>query len=304
MATPTVDKIKYVFFGSPRFASIIIERLINAGHAPKAVVCNPDRPAGRKKIITPPPVKSLILEHKIWSAIKILQPETLFPFPFPLSSLKADFAIVASYSKIIPKEILDIFPLGAIGVHPSLLPKYRGATPIQTAILNGDKETGATLYMMDEKLDHGPILKNVKCKMAEGETYESLHNKLAELGAELLIETLPKFIKGEIKSIAQNESEATFTKKFSAQDAFLNFDDLDKAQHCGGLIAKEIDRKIRALNPEPGTFTLRPSSAKLQTGEQVQGESKRVKILKAVLCDDGRLVLKKIQIEGKKPVEI
>ncbi len=283
--------MSYIFFGSPRFAAIILEKLINAGFLPKAVVCNPDRPVGRKKIITPPPVKSLILEHETWSAIKILQPEKLDSrFMLHVSSFMPDVFVVASYSKILPKEILDIPRLGTIGVHPSLLPKYRGASPIQNAILNGDEETGVTLYLVDEKLDHGPILKNVKCEMAKGETYESLHDKLAELGADLLIETLPKFIKGGTKPIAQNESEATYTKKFITEDAFIDMNDLEKAQHCGGLIAKEVDRKVRALNPEPGTWTKK--------------DGKRVKILETSFCADGHLVLKKIQIEGKKPVEI
>lgn len=271
--------MNYIFFGSPKFAAIILEKLISAGFLPKAVVCNPDRPVGRKKIITPPPVKLLAQQYNI----PVYQPEFL-------SNSKFDFFIVASYSKILPKEILAIPRLGTIGVHPSLLPKYRGASPIQSTILNGDDKTGVTLYLVDEKLDHGPILENVECEMAKGETYESLHNKLAGLGANLLIETLPKFIRGEIKPIAQNENDATYTKKFTTEDAFIDMNNLEKAQHCGGLIAKEIDKKVRALNPEPGTWTKK--------------DAKRVKILETSLCADGHLVLKKIQIEGKKPVEL
>ncbi len=278
--------MKYVFFGSPEFAAIILKKLIDSGMPPAAVVCNPDRPVGRKKIITPPPVKQRIMnyESSIRDKIKVLQPEKLdknFLDSLFIIHDSFDLFVVAAYSKIFPKEVIEIPRLGTIGVHPSLLPKHRGPTPIQTAILNGDAETGVSLFLVDEKVDHGPILSNVKCQMSNDETYESLHNKLAELGGDLLIKTLPKFAAGEIEPKPQNETEATCTKKFTSPDVFL---DLKKDNPV------LIERKVRALNPEPGVFTL----------SQSKGGLKRVKILEAELVD-GKLKLKKIQEAGGKP---
>src|SRR6266481_8138985 len=149
--------MKYVFFGTPEFAAIVLDELIAAGFLPDAIICNPDRPAGRKKVITPPPVKKLIAERGLESQTKILQPEKPTPELFKEFD-DIDFFVVAAYAKIIPQSILDIPRLGAIGVHPSLLPKYRGSSPIQSAILAGEMETGVTLYMLDHKMDHGPML--------------------------------------------------------------------------------------------------------------------------------------------------
>ncbi|MDP2598520.1 MAG: methionyl-tRNA formyltransferase, partial [Candidatus Liptonbacteria bacterium] len=156
-----IHNSKYVFFGTPEFAAIVLDKLISAGFPPSAVVCNPDRPVGRKKIITPPATKSQIMVRgsRFMDEIKILQPEKLDSgFEHQISNIKPEFGIVAAYAKIIPKNIIELFPKGVIGVHPSLLPKYRGASPIQSAILDGEKEAGVTLYLLDEKMDHGPIL--------------------------------------------------------------------------------------------------------------------------------------------------
>jgi len=278
--------MKYLFFGTPEFAAIILEKLINAGFIPSAVVCNPDKPTGRKKIITPPLTKLLAIKYNI----PVLQPEVLSIFNFQFSISNFDFFIVASYAKILPKEILEIPRFGTIGVHPSLLPKYRGPSPIQAAILNEEQETGVTLFLLDEKVDHGPVLENRKQKIENSDNYKTLHNKLAKLGGDLLIETIPKFLREEIKSQPQDESQATYTKKFSAEDGFVGFKDLEKAQKDGGQIAIEVERKIRALNPEPGVWTIK--------------DGKRMKILEAELMPDKTLKLKKIQFEGKKPVSI
>ncbi len=294
-------KPNFVFFGTPEFATIVLEKIIKAGFVPKAVVCNPDRPVGRKKIITPPPVKTRIMNYElgIRNKIKILQPEKLdekFHNSLFMLHNSFDFFIVAAYAKIIPKKILEIPKLGIIGVHPSLLPKYRGASPIQNAILNGDKETGATLYLMDEKLDHGLILAQRILNYELGiMNYGELSKNLAEISGDLLIETLPKFLAGEIKPQIQNEAQATYAKKFTTQDGFIEFSDLEKARSEGGQIAINIDRKIRALNPEPGTFTLSPSKDSLP---------KRMKILEAELTDENKLKLKTIQYEGKNPIKI
>ncbi|MEK7086822.1 MAG: methionyl-tRNA formyltransferase [Patescibacteria group bacterium] len=265
--------MKYLFFGTPEFAAIVLEKLINSGFPPTGIVCNPDRPVGRKKIITPPPTK--IIGEK--NGIPALQPEKLSD----LKIGKIDFAIVVAYSKIIPKDILERFELGVLGVHPSLLPKYRGATPIQSVILAGENETGVSLYLMDERVDHGPILTQRELESPISNLqYPILQRKLAELAAVLLIELLPKFMKEKIKPEAQDETKATYTKKFTTDDARVDLIKDDPIL---------VERKIRALNPEPGTWTI-------QNG-------KRIKLLEAEV-KDGKLKLKMIQVEGEKPKRI
>lgn len=284
--------MRYIFFGSPQFAAIILEKLIDAGMPPVAIVCNPDRPFGRKKIITPPAVKARIMNYEleIRNKIQIFQPESaseLNAIRSTLNALLPDLFVVAAYAKILPKEILDIPRLGTIGVHPSLLPKYRGATPIQNAILNGDKITGTTLYLMDAKVDHGSALaqRELNCELGIM-NYETTEKKLAELSGELLVETLPD-IESKIKRAEpQDETLATYTKKFSTEDAFVKPEDVELAQ--GGdapELAVAIERKVRALNPEPGVWTTR--------------DGKRLKLLGAEIREN-KLHLKKIQYEGKK----
>ncbi len=280
---------KFVFLGTPRFAEIVLEKLIEGGMPPALVITNPDRPFGRKKIVTPPPVKQRIMNYEsgIREKIKILQPEQLDPSLFLIPDSKFDFAILASYGKIIPKEIIDLFPKGIIVVHPSLLPKYRGATPIQSVLLSGDATTGITLLLMDEKVDHGPILAKRELNKELGMmNYETLHNALADLSATLLLEIVPKYLAGEITPQEQNHAEATFTKKFQTENGFVEWNDLKEAEVQGGEKAIMIDRMIRALNPDPGVYTLR--------------ENKRIKLLEAELSE-GKLKLAKIQEEGKKP---
>ncbi len=296
--------MKYVFWGTPEFAAIILENLINAGFAPAAVVCNPDRPTGRKKIITAPPTK--VVAQK--SDIPLLQLENLDIGNWELGIKKIkiprdfDFFVVAAYANIIPKAILDIPKLGAIGVHPSLLPKYRGASPIQSAILNGETESGVTLYLMDKKVDHGAILAQVTYDMRQGKwDYERLLKKLAVVGGELLVTTLPKFLKGEVRPKEQDHAQATFTKKFTAEDGFIAEHDLERALHGEGTFATVIDRKIRALNPEPGVWTVWGDKISNLKSQILSG--KRVKLLEAEVRDE-KLVLTKIQAEGKKPQSI
>ncbi|MDO8537186.1 MAG: methionyl-tRNA formyltransferase [bacterium] len=285
------DGAKFVFFGTPEFAAIVLEKLIAAGFFPAAVVCNPDRPVGRKKIVTPPPVKTRILnlESGIKNRIAILQPENLIDSKFQILDSKPDFAIVAAYAKIIPQELLGLFPKGVLGVHPSLLPKHRGASPIQSAILNGDEETGVTLYMLDEKMDHGQIVSSVKCQASSADTYETLLKKLAELGGGLLAKTLPNLLAGKIRPVPQDEKLATYTKKFKTEDGLISSEDLERALAGDENLAQSIDRKIRAFNPEPGAWTI------------ISG--KRTKLLAAQI-QGGKLILRQIQTEGERPKKV
>ena len=277
-----IHNSRYIFFGTPRFAAIVLEKLLDAGFVPAAVICNPDRPVGRKKIITAPPIKELIAKRKAQS--EVLQPENLSAIRDLLFALRPTFAIVAAYANIIPKEILAIPRLGTIGVHPSLLPKYRGASPIQSAILAGEEETGVTLYLMDEKMDHGNIISNVKAQISNEDTYETLEKKLAELGGELLAKTISDFVAGKITAQPQDHTKATFTKKFTTADGEVNLKTDDP---------ERVYRKIRALNPEPGVYTFTyPGHV-----------GKRVKLLCAEYRD-GTLRIVEIQPEGKIPQKI
>lgn len=283
------NNVKIVFFGNPKFALPALGSLMREKYQITGVITAPDKPVGRKHIITPPPVKVLAQKN----GLTIYQPENKAELLKIMKNLQPDLAIVAAFGMIFPKEILSIPKYGFINIHPSILPRWRGPSPIQTAILNGDEKTGITLFLMDEEIDHGPIISNEKLVMSNEETTEILSKKLSELGADLLIETLPKFVAGEITPLPQNEAEVTYTKKFSTQDAYVEPKNLEEAQQKGGEIAEKIERKIRALNPEPGVWTLR----------QAQGKQKRIKILEAKLVE-GKLKITQIQTEGKKPQKV
>ncbi|OGY98623.1 MAG: hypothetical protein A2855_02120 [Candidatus Liptonbacteria bacterium RIFCSPHIGHO2_01_FULL_57_28] len=277
--------MRYVFFGSPRFAAIVLAGLLGK-MPPAAVVANPDKPVGRRQVLTPPAVKTMLLERD--SDVGLLQPEKLAEIAPRLRELEPDIFVVAAYGKIIPKSILEIPRLGTIGVHPSLLPRYRGATPIQSAILGGEEKTGTTLYLMDAAVDHGPILASSALPVI-GMSYPELEAALAKLGGELLLEALPKVAAGEIKPQVQDESQATFTEKFETQDAFVPWEELARAASGDLDAAAVVWRKIRAFDPEPGAWTLK--------GEE------RIKLLRADLKDDA-LSLREIQRAGKMPERI
>jgi methionyl-tRNA formyltransferase len=268
--------MKFTFFGSPKFAKIILEKLVDSGLVPDILICSPDSPIGRKKIITPPETKQFILDKKLKT--RVFQPKN----KEDLSDLKDsanldDFAIVAAYSKIISLEVIKIFKMGVIGVHPSLLPKYRGPSPIQTALIDGKKETGVTLYMLDEKVDNGPILAQRNIDISDFDwNYEKLENKLAQMGGELLVETLSDFINKKTKLNEQDNTNATYTKKFITEDGLVNLKE-DSPEI--------ISRKIKALYPDPGAFAF------------ING--KRTKLIEIIKSGDD-FVITKIIPEGKK----
>ncbi len=194
-----------------------------------------------------------------------------------IKEIKPDLTIVASYGKIIPKDILEIPQYGTLNIHPSLLPKYRGASPIQTAILNDDKVTGISIMLMDEKMDHGGIISSVEYQVLGKPTYKELEKELAKIAIEELVKVLPRWIKGEIKPKEQDHSQAIFTKIFKKEDGKID---------CSQSI-EEIERQIRALNPWPGSFVI--------------WKGKIIKILEAQI-EDNKLIINKIQPEGKKPM--
>lgn len=281
--------MKYVFFGTPRFAEIILGTLIDADMAPVALVCNPDRPLGRKKIVTSPPTKTLIAERK--RSVPVFQPEKLDDaFIGQLRALQPDFFVVAAYAKIIPGNVLAIPRFGTLGTHPSLLPAYRGASPIQTVILVGESKTGSTIYQMDEKMDHGPIFAQEEIPFnALTKDYLSLEKQLAELSAHILIKTIPVLLSGTTAPRMQDESGASFTKKFTTENGFIEYSEIDAAIAGNSDKTELIVRTIHALNPEPGAWTLKGG--------------KRIKLIEACMDNDA-LKLLTIQEEGQRAKKI
>ena len=265
--------MKIIFFGTPDFATRPLDALITNNYSPIAIITQPDGEVGRKKMLVSPPVKITCQKHNI----PIFQPETLKDDGFfeIFKNLNPDICIIGGYGKIIPKKYLDVPKFGFICIHPSLLPKYRGPSPIQGAILNGESETGITIIIIDSEVDHGPILSEEKYTLKPDIFKEDAEKEIWNLGAKLLIETLPKYIAKEITPQPQNHNQATFTKLLTRDDSHIDW----------SRSRQEIYNQIRALNPEPGTWTT--------------WQDKILNIKKAVLID-GKLSLVTIQLEGKK----
>jgi methionyl-tRNA formyltransferase len=234
---------RIVFFGTPSFALPTLQSLFERPDEVVAVVTQPDREKGRGRRVVFSPVKELTLRHHLTP----LQPERVKEelFQEALRGLQPDIIVVVAFGQILPKSILEIPQYGAINVHASLLPKYRGAAPIAWAILNGEKVTGITTMVMDEGMDTGDILLQEETPIGNEETCEMLHDRLASLGAQLLRETLEKTKAGNIHPIPQDHSKATYAPPLKKEDGRIHW---EKG-------AKEIDRQVRAFNPWPGAFT-------------------------------------------------
>ena len=252
-----------VFFGNTIFSRTILEWLSQESLIKiVGVVTRPDKPVGRKKIITPTPVKEYALKEKI----QVHETEKLSTFLDAFQSLHPDLCVVAAYGKIIPKSFLALPKYGYINVHASLLPKYRGASPIQHAILSGEKNTGITIMKMNEKLDQGPILIQGKLPIEDSDTTETLSLKLADLGAKLLIESLPLYLNGTLQPKPQRDAEASYCSTVTHTDAKIDW----TKPH------DETKRKIRAMYPEPLAWT-EWNGKKLQflPGHRVKLEGKK-----------------------------
>jgi len=233
---------KFAFFGTDELSVKVLETLKDRGLLPSLIVTVPDQPKGRKLVLTPPPVKLWALENKIDFA----QPESLNDPAFysTLDTRHSTFFLVASYGKIIPQNILDLPTHGSLNIHPSLLPKYRGATPLESAILAGDDKTGVTIMKLDAEMDHGPIVAQTELDISDLPYYEKLRDELAEMGANLLADVLPKYLSGELVPTEQDHSQATFTKKIEKADGLIDLDGNPGLNY----------RKIRAFTPWPGAY--------------------------------------------------
>ena len=286
--------MRIVFMGTPDFAVPSLQALIDAGHDVCAVYTQPDKPQGRKQILTAPPVKTLALEHDI----PVFQPNTLKNEveQARLRELAPEVIIVVAYGKLLPKAVLDIPPHGCINVHGSLLPRWRGAAPIQWAVIAGDEMAGVTTMQMAEGLDTGDMLLTYETKVGEKETAGELFDRLAQSGAELLTETLVKL--DEITPRPQDDAQSCYAHMLDKQMAVI---DWSKSAH-------EIDCLIRGLNPWPiALTTLSGERLKVFAAEKANGRGEPGTVLEAdpkkgltVACGEGALKLIEIQLVGGK----
>lgn len=286
--------MRIVFMGTPDFAVPSLQALIDAGHDVCAVYTQPDKPQGRKQILTAPPVKTLALEHDI----PVFQPNTLKneDEQARLRELAPEVIIVVAYGKLLPKAVLDIPPHGCINVHGSLLPRWRGAAPIQWAVIAGDEMAGVTTMQMAEGLDTGDMLLTYETKVGEKETAGELFDRLAQSGAELLIQTLVKL--DEITPRPQDDAQSCYAHMLDKQMAVI---DWSKSAH-------EIDCLIRGLNPWPiALTTLFGERLKVFAAEKAAGNGEPGTVLEAdpkkgltVACGEGALGLTEIQLVGGK----
>ncbi len=235
--------MRIVFMGTPDFSVPVLDALIEAGHEIAGVVTQPDKPKGRGKAVAMTPVKEKALEHglSVYQPLKVRTPE----FVQVLRELKPDVMVVVAFGQILTKEVLDIPPLGCVNVHASLLPKYRGAAPIQWAVIDGEKETGVTTMMMDEGIDTGDMLEKEIVPIEDEETGDSLHDKLMAAGARLIVSTLKKIQDGTIERTPQTDEETCYARMLKK-----DMGDVDWS-----LDAHAIERLVRGLNSWPGTFT-------------------------------------------------
>lgn len=289
---------RVLFAGTPEFALASLRALVDAGTRPIAVLTQPDRPAGRGKRVTASPVK----EYALQAGINVMQPSTLKDADVvtELAALSCDLMIVAAYGLILPQDVLDLPTHGCINVHASLLPRWRGAAPIQAAILNGDPETGISLMSMTAGLDCGPVYVTSALSIGADETAGELHDRLADLGGRLLVQHLDAIIAGDLAAVEQDESQAIYAPKISKQDAVI---DWRRSAH-------ELQRLVRAYNPVPGAwFELDGQRIKcwnVSTLDDVHDEpgkvvsSGRHEIV--VACGEGGLILNTLQRPGKRPV--
>ena len=293
--------MKVIFMGTPDFSVGILEAIIEAGHEVVLVVSQPDKPKGRGNTMQFPPVKECALSHnlEVFQPVKIRDTQNIEY----LKNFQADIMIVAAFGQILPKSILDMPKYGCVNIHASLLPKYRGASPIQWAVINGDEISGVTAQRMDVGIDTGDMIAKREIRLAKDETGGSLFDKLADLGAKLCVETMDLIATGKASYTPQNHEAATHTALISKE---LGNIDWNKS-------AVEIERLIRGLNPWPSAYTkLDNKTFKIWKAEVLDDSTEYaagciVKVDKknlVVQTGKGLLALKEVQLEGKKRMEV
>lgn len=281
--------------GTPDFAVPVLERLI-AAHDVIGVVTQPDRPAGRSRQVQMSPVKQVALGANIpvFQPEKIRRPEAIET----LRQWTPDVYIVAAFGQILPQTVLDIPPHGSVNVHASLLPRWRGAAPIQAVIRAGDAETGITIMKMDAGLDTGPVLSQRAIPLAPDETGASLHDKLAQLGGDLLIETLPGYLSGAIQPQPQDDSHATLAPRIDKEEGRIDWTQP----------AAQIERTVRAFTPWPSTFTTwNDQTLKILSGHVINGNATPGKVVQgngvlAIGTGEGLYAPDRLQLQGRNAV--
>jgi len=289
--------MKVIFLGTPQFACPILETLSQAnGIEILAVVTQPDRKSGRSQKLTPPPIKRLATELNL----KVLQPQNSEQLYQQIKNLKPDFLVLVAYGLMLNKDVLELPKVAPVNIHLSLLPKYRGASPVQQSILNGDKRTGITIMKMTSELDKGPVYLLKKLEIQELDNLETLTNSLARLAATLIVPALNDISQNHLPPLRQDESKASYTKKINKKDGKISF----KAS------AEQINNKIRAFTPWPSAFTelqgkkikIIEASYENNSTSQEPGKWFQDQELLKIATGEGNLIPKKLQIEGKKPM--
>ena len=287
--------MKIIFMGTPDFAAASLEALIDSRHEIQAVVTQPDKPKGRKGELTPSPVKVIAKREgiKVYQPLKVRDEE----FVDTLRAYNPDVMVVVAFGQIIPLSILKMPKFGCVNIHGSLLPKYRGAAPIQWAVLDGEKETGITTILMDEGIDTGDILLKKTIKIDTDETSGSLFDKLMALGAETILETLDELEKGNLTPIKQGESPTAYAKMLTKAMGLIDFT----------RPAKELDCFVRGMDPWPSAYTLLSGKTlKLWKVRAVEGGGKAGSVIDidkesfAIACGEGAIEVLEVQLEGKK----
>ena len=293
--------MRIIFMGTPDFSVGTLEALVEAGHEVVLAVTQPDKPKGRGKEMQFTPVKECALRHGIpvFQPKKVRDPECVEE----LKKYQADVCVVIAFGQILPKEFLEMTPYGCINVHASLLPSYRGAAPIQWAVIRGEKISGVTTMQMDEGLDTGDMLEKTEIILDEKETGGSLHDKLAEAGAKLCVHTLDKLVQGDLTPQKQGESPTEYARMLDKKLGDINWEQS----------AVEIERLIRGLNPWPSAYTdWNGKTMKIWEADAVPGENTEkapgtiTDVTKddfAVQTGDGQLRVRALQIPGKKRME-
>jgi methionyl-tRNA formyltransferase len=294
MTQPQNQKPRIVFMGTPEFSVPLVEACRQLGEL-VAVVTQPDKPQGRGNEVVAPPVKVLAqsLGVPVWQPVKLKTGD----FEALLRSVNADVAIVAAYGRILPKGVLEAPRLGCLNLHASLLPRLRGAAPIQWAIANGEAETGVCLMQMDEGLDTGAVLARRAIPIAADDTGGSMHGKLSVLARDLLVDELPRFLRGELTAVPQDHASHTLARIIEKEDGVLDFT----------RPAVELERRLRAFTPWPGVATsLGGKRLKVHAARVLKEQGLPGRVLRAgadglvVACGDGALSITELQLEGGK----
>ena len=287
--------MKVLFMGTPEIAATALAALLDGGFDVVGCVCQPDRPRGRGMVLTPPPVKVLAERH----GIPVYQPESLKDGAFlpVLSACSPDVIAVVAYGKILPEYILTYPKYGCVNLHVSLLPKYRGAAPMQRAIMAGEEETGVTTMRMEAGLDTGDILLVERFPIGKDDNFETVHDRSAEIGGALLCRTLTGLLAGTLTPVKQEEHLATYADKITKEDCAIDF----------SLPARVLHARIRGLSPIPLAFTHLPNGKllKIVSARLTEGKGRPGEIIRAdkdgavVACGDGALLLGTVLPEGK-----